>query len=89
MLHPDKFSTDTQLLDSATQVSSFCSIAYKVLQDDVSRAKYILMQEHGIEALTEGEREKDHELMMWVFETREEIEDADTNEELSAMLMSI
>ena len=45
------------------------------------------MEEHGIEALTEGEREKDHGLMVWVFETRMEIEEADTIQELSAMLI--
>ena len=68
-------------------MSAFCSIAYKTLQDDVSRAKYILSEEHGIEALAEGEREKDHDLMEWVFETRMEIEEAGSREELSAMLM--
>ena len=59
VFHPDKFSTsnDAILQDNATQISAFCSTAYKVLQDDVSRAKYILEEEHGIEALKEGERE--------------------------------
>ena len=57
------------------------------MQDDVSRAKYILSEEHGIEALAEGEREKDFELMEWVFETRMEIEEADSVEELSTMLI--
>ena len=53
----------------------------------MTRAQYILKEEHGIEALLEGERERDQSLMEWVFETRMEIEDADTTEELSAMLM--
>ena len=88
MLHPDKFQ-DSDLLSQATDVSSFCSIAYKVLQDDITRAKYILSAEHGIEALSEGEREKDHELMMWVFDTRMEIEEADSTSELAAMLMAV
>ena len=87
VLHPDRFSSDNELLDAATRVSAFCSTAYKVLEDDVSRAKYILKEEHGIDALTEGEREKDFELMTWVFETREEIEEADSIMELSAMRM--
>ena len=74
---------------NATEVSAFCSIAYKVLQDDISRAKYILEEEHGIKALEEMVRETDHELMMWVFSTRMEIEDADSQQELAAMLMQI
>ena len=60
-----------------------------MLQDDITRAKYILSAEHGIEALSEGEREKDHELMMWVFDTRMEIEEADSTSELAAMLMAV
>ena len=48
----------------------------------------MLLENHGIQALEEGEREKDLELMEWVFETRMEIEETDTIEELSAMLMS-
>ena len=89
VLHPDKFSTNTELMDSANQVSAFCSTAFKVLQDDVSRAKYILEEEHGIQALTEGEREKDHELMEWVFEIRMDIEEADDQDELSMMLRQV
>ena len=53
------------------------------------RAKYLLKEEHGIEALEEGEREKDMDLMEWVFETRMEIESADTNEELFEMLQNV
>ena len=89
VLHPDRFSSDQALLDTATQVSSFCSNAYRTLQDDVSRAKYMLKEEHGIEALTEGEREKNHELMEWVFETRLEIEEAEEESELQAILLAI
>ena len=48
-----------------------------------------MLENHGIQALEEGEREKNLELMEWVFETRMEIEEADTSEELSAMLMTI
>ena len=89
MVHPDKFSSAEAIQSNATEVSAFCSIAYKVLQDDVARAKYILEQEHGIQALAEGEREKDLDLMEWVFETRMEIEELDHTEELSAMLMQV
>ena len=77
------------MLKNATKVSAYCSTAFKVLSDDVSRAKYILKQEHGIDALEEGEREKDQSLMEWVFETRMEIEQADSTMELAAMLIQI
>ena len=58
-----------------------------MLSDDVSRAKYILRQEYGIDALEEGEREKDQSLTEWVFETRMEIEQAESIMELAAMLI--
>ena len=77
------------LQENATLVSAFCTSAYNVLASDVSRAQYLLKTEHGIEALAEGEREKDMDLMVWVFETREEIEDADDETELSALLMQV
>ena len=55
----------------------------------MSRAKYILCEEHGIEALAEGEREKDFELMEWVFETRMEISELENELELTAMLNQV
>ena len=41
--------------------------------------------EYNIEALEEGEREKDPEVMEWVFETRMEIDEAEVGMELSAI----
>ena len=85
MLHPDKFSGDSNtesLLDNATKVSSFCGQAYQTLLNDVHRATYLLLSEYGITALDESGREKDPELAEWVFETRMEIDEAETEEEL-------
>ena len=90
MLHPDKFSIakeESDLPKNATFVSSFCSNAYKILQNDITRAQYILKSEHNIESLEEGEREKDPDVMEWVFETRMEIDEIEDELELSAMQM--
>ena len=45
--------------------------------------------EYNIEALEEGEREKDPEVMEWVFETRMEIDEAEVGMELSAIQTQI
>ena len=45
--------------------------------------------EFNIDALEEGEREKDPEVMEWVFETRMEIDEAEVGTELSAIQMQI
>ena len=55
----------------------------------MSRAKYILSEEHGIDALAEMVREKDFEVMEWVFETRMEIEELEHELELTTMLGQI
>ena len=45
--------------------------------------------EFNIDALEEGEREKDPEVMEWVFETRMEIDEAEVGTELTAIQMQI
>ena len=55
------------------------------MKNDILRAQYILKTEYNIDALEEGEREKDPEVMEWVFETRMEIDDAEVGMELSAI----
>ena len=92
VLHPDKFSAsdiDPKLQDNAKQVRSYCSNAYQILLNDITRAQYILKTEHNIEALAEESKEKDPEVMEWVFETRMEIDDADVGPELDAINMQI
>ena len=72
--------------ENATLVSSYCNNAYKVLKDDILRAQYILKTEYNIDALEEGEREKDPEVMEWVFETRMEIDEAECMELLALQI---
>ena len=57
--------------------------------DDILREQYLLKVEHGVESLIEEERENDAELANWVFETRMEIEQAESAEELFAIQMSV
>ena len=57
--------------------------------NDILRAQYLLKVEHGVESLIEEERENDAELANWVFETRMEIEQAESAEELFAIQMSV
>ena len=57
--------------------------------DDILRAQYLLKGDHGVESWIEDERENDAELANWVFETRMEIEQAESAEELFAIQMSV
>ena len=56
------------------------------MKDDILRAQYILKTEYNIDALEEGEREKDPEVMEWVFETRMEIDEAECMELLALQI---
>ena len=49
----------------------------------------MLLHKYDIETLVESEREQSPELAEWVFETRCEIEEADSRDELLAIQMEI
>ena len=57
--------------------------------NDIDRAQYLLKTEFGVDTFVESVREQNPELANWVFETRMEIEEADTLEELIAIQMSV
>ena len=81
-MHPDKFNGAGSLIDEATRMSAFTSSAYFILVDDILRAEYLLKQDFGVQVFDESKRETNASLAQWVFETREEIDECDTEEEL-------
>ena len=89
VLHPDKFARESLLVEGATTASAYTSNAYKTLMNDIDRAQYLLKTEYGVDSFDESVREQNPELANWVFETRMEIEEADSLDELMAIQMSV
>lgn len=83
LFHPDRFTgeNDDNLVKSSTTYSSFINNGYNLLKNDLERAKYLL-ERHGYSVLEEDETITDMDLLMHIMETREEIEFANTQEEL-------
>lgn len=75
VFHPDKYinKSDSDLVDSSTVYSSFINNGYKTLSDDFERAKYIL-ELKGYKALAKEETITDPELLEFIMETRESID---------------
>eukprot|EP00887_Chlorella_sp_A99_P007239 scaffold2.g7239.t1 len=74
-LHPDKFSTASELeREYSQQQAAVVNLAYEVLKRPLRRAHYIL-QERGLGAC-EGMTITDPELLTYVMEAREEVEAA-------------
>ena len=57
--------------------------------DDILRAEYLLRTDFGVNSLDESKRETNANLAHWVFQTREEIEECETEEELLAMQIEL
>ena len=53
--------------------------------DDILRAEYLLREDYKINALDESKRETNAQLAQWVFQTREEIEECESEDDLLAM----
>lgn len=83
LFHPDKFTAneDKNLVDNSTTYSSFINNGYRLLKDDLERAKYLLNM-HGYEVLSEEEQIHDLNFLQEIMETREQIEFADSSQEL-------
>ena len=83
LFHPDRYvnKSDQELVDSSTAYSSFINNGYKILSDDLERAKYILKLK-GYDVLTEDESISDLEFLEFIMETREEIENVDSKMDL-------
>lgn len=78
----DQSDDDVRSMEvDSTTYSSFINNGYTVLKDDLERAKYIL-EMRGYPALAEDEHLSDMELLQHIMETREEIEFANTAEDL-------
>lgn len=84
MFHPDRFSmtNDPDLVENSTTYSSFINNSYKLLKDDLERAKYIL-ERKGYQVLEESDQLTDMDFLMYIMEIREEIEFSETQEELN------
>ncbi len=57
--------------------------------NDIDRAQYLLKTEFRVDTFVESVREQNPELANWVFETRMEIEEAETLDELMAIQMAV
>ncbi|WVQ72663.1 Fe-S protein assembly co-chaperone HscB [Cryptococcus sp. DSM 104548] len=80
-LHPDKFgSKGEQAVHLARELSGRVNEAYAVLGDDLRRAEYIL----SVYAKDTQETDKldDPKLLMEILEAREELEEAESQEEI-------
>ncbi|GBG25637.1 Macrophage migration inhibitory factor-like [Hondaea fermentalgiana] len=85
-LHPDRFGYRHETeQDFSAEHSSRVNDAYKVMKSPIDRAIYML-EKRGVTALSEGgSSDVDPAVLMNVMETREELADAETSEELSRL----
>ncbi|CAO3595663.1 unnamed protein product [Absidia cylindrospora] len=79
--HPDSFSNAAERERKYAEIqSSMLNKAYHTLRDPLARAQYMLAL-HGVE-VNEAESLHNPELLMDVMEVREELEEANTNEDV-------
>jgi molecular chaperone HscB len=82
--HPDRHAGDRK--PAAEALSSRINEAYKTLQSPLLRAQYLLSLKgdttHEDDAAKLGDAEEDQELLMEVMQLREEIEEAEDEEEI-------
>ena len=95
ILHPDRFATSAtellsneELLDRSSAISAFASIGLETLACPVQRACSLLEIVSDHRALEETSR-VDQELAMEVFAIREEIDDAETIDEVMPIQIEI
>ena len=88
LLHPDKFvNASQQMMDASTTVSAYTSNAYNTLTNELDRTVYYLKL-LGINPLEE-ECRADQSLVMEVFAIREEIDEAETEQDLDPIHMEV
>ncbi len=83
--HPDKFPPEQKA--KAEALSSRINEAYKVLRDPLLRAQYLLLSTYGIDVTSEDNsaHPADLGILMEVMEAQESIEEADTEEQITAL----
>lgn len=83
--HPDKFPPEQKA--KAEALSSRINEAYKALRDPLVRAQYILSHTYGIDVTSEdnGSHPVDLGILMEVMEAQESIEEAETEEQITAL----
>ena len=85
--HPDKYTTNPTARQKAEALSSLLNNAYKSLSDPLLRAQYLLSYRYNVDVSTEDNTAypTDQETLMEVMEAQEEIESAETQEEINTM----
>eukprot|EP00344_Euplotes_crassus_P004056 CAMPEP_0197016650 /NCGR_PEP_ID=MMETSP1380-20130617/79085_1 /TAXON_ID=5936 /ORGANISM="Euplotes crassus, Strain CT5" /LENGTH=130 /DNA_ID=CAMNT_0042443625 /DNA_START=405 /DNA_END=797 /DNA_ORIENTATION=+ len=78
---------DATLLEKSTTYSSFINNSYQLLKNDFKRAKYLLKRK-GYKVIEEGDQITDFEFLQHIMEIREEIEFAESQEELNILKSS-
>ncbi|KAJ3299499.1 hypothetical protein HK104_008688 [Borealophlyctis nickersoniae] len=83
-VHPDSFGQKSETEKTwSEQQSSFINKAYQTLRDPLARAKYLL--EQGGVHVDEAASLDDPDLLMAVLDAREQLEEAETDEEVAAI----
>lgn len=90
LLHPDKFASKSLLEQEASSVtSSTINQGYQILKDPIERIRYLLVQK-GYDVLDEGGTSiNDPQLLMEMYELREEVDEAENEDELKAFLIKV
>ena len=89
ILHPDKFAQkDDDFLEKSAQLSAYASTSLETLADPVERACSLLELVSEHRALEETDR-VDNDLAIEVFAIREEIDDAETADEVLPVQIEI
>ncbi|CAM0141470.1 unnamed protein product [Umbelopsis sp. WA50703] len=83
-VHPDSYAQkSTEEYQLAQNQSSFLNKAYNTLKEPLARAQYMLAL-NGVE-VSESESLEDPELLMEVMEVREQMEEAETEEDIEKL----
>ncbi|KAL8280782.1 hypothetical protein RQP46_006786 [Phenoliferia psychrophenolica] len=85
-VHPDLFSGQGEKETWAKAWSGRVNDAFRVLEGELSRAEYLLSISDVV--IGEADAVTDPELLMSIMETREELDDATTESEVSAIRLT-
>ncbi len=90
LLHPDKFASKSLLEQEASSVtSSTINQGYQILKDPIERIRYLLTLK-GYDVLDEGGTSiNDPQLLLEMYELREEVDEADNESDLKSFLIQI
>ncbi|KIX99311.1 uncharacterized protein Z520_04887 [Fonsecaea multimorphosa CBS 102226] len=88
--HPDKFPAGTASHQKSLALSALLNNAYKTLSDPLLRARYLLLQNHGIDITHEDNATHagvtDQNTLLEVMEAQELLEEATTHDEIETLM---